>query len=83
MIRSGATGPVSVSYATANDSALPGSDYLDVSGVLTFAAGETSKTFLVPVLKNPARKVPATVILTLEDPATDDVISSAELTIVP
>jgi hypothetical protein len=40
---------VSVGYATANGSALSGSDYLATSGTLIFAPGETSKMFTVPV----------------------------------
>ena len=45
-----ASGPVSVTYATADGSATAGSDYTATSGTLTFAAGETSKTVSVPVL---------------------------------
>lgn len=41
---------VSVNYATANVSALAGSDYVSQTGTLTFAPGETSKTFAVSVL---------------------------------
>jgi chitinase len=40
---------VTVNYATANLSALAGSDYDSVSGKLTFAKGQTSKTILVPI----------------------------------
>jgi hypothetical protein len=42
-------GNVTVNYHTSNDTALVGSDYERVSGKLTFAKGETSKTILVPV----------------------------------
>jgi hypothetical protein len=40
---------VTVNYTTANGSALVGSDYNKVSGKLTFAPGETSKSILVSV----------------------------------
>jgi hypothetical protein len=40
---------VTVNYNTANGTALAGSDYDAVSGKLTFARGQTSKTILVPV----------------------------------
>ena len=43
-------GPVTVSYATANGSALAGSDYTATSGQLTFTPGATSRTINVPVL---------------------------------
>ena len=40
---------VSVNYGTANGTAAAGSDYSAISGKLTFALGETSKTIRVPV----------------------------------
>ncbi len=40
---------VTVNYSTADGTATAGSDYNAVSGKLTFAKGETSKTILVPV----------------------------------
>jgi hypothetical protein len=40
---------VSVNYATADGAATAGSDYWAVSGRLTFAPGETTKTISVPV----------------------------------
>jgi chitinase len=44
-----ATGSVTVAYATANGTALSGSDYTAKSGTLTFALGETSKSVTVAV----------------------------------
>ena len=41
---------VTVAYATADGTATAGSDYTATSGTLTFAAGETEQTVLVPVL---------------------------------
>ncbi len=41
--------PVTVGYATADGTALAGSDYTAAAGTLTFAAGETSKTVTVAV----------------------------------
>lgn len=46
----GGTGPVSVSYATSNGTAVSGMDYTAVSGTLSFASGEAAKTFVVPVV---------------------------------
>jgi aryl-phospho-beta-D-glucosidase BglC (GH1 family) len=45
-----ATGLVTVHYATADGTATAGSDYTAQSGTLSFAAGETSKTIVVPVI---------------------------------
>jgi streptogramin lyase len=42
--------PTTVSYATADGTALAGRDYTATSGTLTFAPGETSKGILVPTL---------------------------------
>lgn len=41
--------PVSVKYATANGTANSLTDYLTKTGTLSFLAGETTKTFAVPV----------------------------------
>ena len=41
---------VMMNYATANGTAVAGTDYTATSGVLTFAAGQNSKTITVPVL---------------------------------
>jgi hypothetical protein len=47
-----AAGDVTVNYATANGTATAGSDYTTTSGQLSFAAGQTSKTVTVPVLRD-------------------------------
>ncbi|MEQ8959973.1 MAG: Calx-beta domain-containing protein, partial [Coleofasciculus sp. C2-GNP5-27] len=44
------TQSISVNYATANDTAIAGSDYIAKSGTLNFSPGQTSKTFTVPIL---------------------------------
>jgi len=41
------TSAVGVSYATANNTAIAGSDYTSASGTLAFAAGQTTKTISV------------------------------------
>ena len=50
------TGPASaagsVAYATADGTAVAGTDYTAASGILSFAAGQTSATFAVPILNN-------------------------------
>ena len=56
---------VTIDYATADGSAAAGSDYTDTHGTLTFSGnlsnggtGETSKTILIPVLQDPAPRIP-------------------------
>jgi hypothetical protein len=46
--------PVTVNYATADGSAIAGTDYTAAAGSLVFAPGETSKTIPVLVNNNPA-----------------------------
>jgi uncharacterized repeat protein (TIGR01451 family)/uncharacterized delta-60 repeat protein len=50
----GSAGTVSVAFATLPIIALPGVDYIETNGVLTFLPGEFSKTFTVPLIDNAA-----------------------------
>ncbi|MDB5489924.1 MAG: endoglucanase, partial [Reyranella sp.] len=53
-LSSAATAPVTVHFATANGTALAGSDYVAQSGTLTFAAGETHKTIQIATIGDAA-----------------------------
>ena len=44
--------PATVNYITIDDTARQGTDYMTASGTLSFGAGETSKTFQVPIIDN-------------------------------
>ena len=59
---------MTVDFATAAGTATAGSDYLENSGVLTFAAGETRQTFGVQILDDTAVDVDETITLTLSNP---------------
>jgi uncharacterized delta-60 repeat protein/uncharacterized repeat protein (TIGR01451 family) len=48
----GRSGVVSVNFSTVQGTALPGLKYATTNGALTFADGETSKTFNVPIVDN-------------------------------
>lgn len=48
----GAQGEFTINYSTSDGTALAGIDYGAVSGVLTFAEGETFKTFDIPIISD-------------------------------
>ncbi len=48
----GSTGSVSVQYATANGTALSGSDFTAKTGTLSFAAGVTTGNIVIPILND-------------------------------
>src|SRR5262249_44041910 len=64
----GLVGSVSVNYATSAGTATSAVDYTDVSGTLTFAPGENTKTFVVPVIDDNLAESDETVNLTLSNP---------------
>ena len=61
-------GNVSVSYATGNGSALASLDYTARAGVLTFNAGETSKTVSIPILNDTLVEPDESFTFTLSNP---------------
>lgn len=64
-----ATGPVTVAFATANETATAGTDYTASSGTLSFAAGETSKTVRVTVRGDTTAEATETMRLLLSNPS--------------
>ena len=71
--------PVTVSYATANDSATAGSDYQAVSGSVTFAPGETTKTVTVTILADSLPEGTETFFVRLTGPANATVLDGEGL----
>lgn len=78
-----AAGSVTVDYATADGTATAGSDYTPATGTLTFAAGDTSTSFTVPITDDTDEEPDETVSLSLTNPvgATLGTPASATLTI--
>jgi hypothetical protein len=64
----GTASGVTVQYATTNGTAIAGADYVNRAGTLTFAAGQTSRTFTVPILDDSLGEPVETVHLTLGSP---------------
>ncbi|MCP9493516.1 MAG: thrombospondin type 3 repeat-containing protein [Pyrinomonadaceae bacterium MAG19_C2-C3] len=76
--------PVTVNYATSDDTALAGSDYDSTANTLVFAANETTQTFTVPITNNSTTESSETLNLTLSSPSSDATLgtqSTAVLTI--
>jgi hypothetical protein len=59
---------VTVNYATADGSAVAGSDYTSRSGTLTFAPGATTQVIAVPIVGDPLSEGAETFTLTLTQP---------------
>ena len=64
----GTTGAVTIQYATSDGSAIAGTGYSATNGTLSFAAGQSSATFTVPILDAGIVGGNQTVNLTLSSP---------------
>jgi hypothetical protein len=60
--------PVTVSFATSNGTAIAGEDYTATSGTLAFNAGESLKSFTIPILANAPVEGTETFNVTLSNP---------------
>jgi len=72
----GATGTVSANYSTSNGSATAGADYTTTTGTVTFVDGDTSETFVVPILPDAIVEGDETFNLTLTAPTGGATIGS-------
>ncbi len=59
---------VTVAYAAYDGTATPGDDYTPVSGTLTFAPGQDTLTFTVPILDDTLDEPAETIALSLSNP---------------
>jgi hypothetical protein len=59
------TNPVTINYATSNGTATQPADYSNSAGTLQFAAGETVKTFEVPIIDDATIEGPESINVTL------------------
>ena len=64
------TQTITVQYATANVTALAGSDYTGTNGTLTFLPNQTTQTITVPILNDSVNEPDETFTLTLSNPTT-------------
>jgi hypothetical protein len=78
----GSSGAVTVQYATADGTALAGSDYTPTSGTLTWANGDaTPRTISVPVVDNGSGEPDETFTVTLSGPGGAALGSPASATV--
>jgi subtilisin-like proprotein convertase family protein len=73
-----AAAPVSVTYTTADQTATAPSDYTSTTGSVIFAAGETTKTFTVPVIGDATFEPNETFAVNLTAPTGGAVIGDAQ-----
>jgi len=69
--------PVTVNYATHDYSATAGTDYVATSGMLTFAAGQTTKTFTVQIKGDKKKESNESFYVELSAPSTNAFISNS------
>jgi DNA-binding beta-propeller fold protein YncE len=67
-LSSASSTPVSVNYATADGTAIAGTNYTATSGTLTFAPGVTTQTIRVPLLGSGSQTTPLTFTVNLSSP---------------
>jgi serine/threonine protein kinase/tetratricopeptide (TPR) repeat protein/streptogramin lyase/subtilisin-like proprotein convertase family protein len=68
---------ITVDYETVEGTAKTGSDFVAVSGTLTFAPGETSKTIIIPTIKDAVTEGPESFVVDLTN-ATGAIIADAQ-----
>jgi Calx-beta domain-containing protein len=69
-------GAASVHFATADDSATAGADYTAAAGDLDFAAGETSKTIIIPILNDKIAEGPEVFTVVLSNPTNGAILQA-------
>jgi uncharacterized delta-60 repeat protein/uncharacterized repeat protein (TIGR01451 family) len=72
--RVGTNGITTVSYATTNGTAIAGTNYVAVSGSLSFAVGESFKTFAIPLIHDPQVTGPLSFTLGLFNPSAPAIV---------
>lgn len=78
----GSASSATVNYATGNGTATAGTDYTATSGTLSFAPGETAKTFTVSILNDSTDEVSETINLTLSNPTGGIVLGSRSTSVI-
>jgi Calx-beta domain len=72
----GTAAGATVDYATSNGTATAGADYTITAGTLTFSPGETTKSFLIPILNDTLSEATETINIALTNPSGGIVLGS-------
>lgn len=75
------TGTISCNYATADGTALNGTDYTSTSGTLSFTDGVASRMITIPIVPGTNWKAPGTFTVTLSSPSGASVIAPSVCTV--
>ena len=78
----GNTGEVAADYAAGSGTAESGFDFTAQTGVLTFAAGQMTNTFVIPILDDEDDEPTETILLTLSNPAGGAALGSLSSSVV-
>ena len=70
---------VTVDYATVDATATAGEDYVATAGTLTFAAGQTNQTIVVPILNDGRVEGSEALRITLSNPGEGALLGSLDL----
>lgn len=81
VVRANSVGDATVSFATSDGSAQAGVEYVATNGTLSFAHGESSKTFSVTILNNQQLVQDKTFLVSLADPANGVLVPPTSSTI--
>ncbi|MEY3682991.1 MAG: hypothetical protein RLZZ289_1526, partial [Bacteroidota bacterium] len=71
------TNSITVVYTTSNGTATAGSDYTATTGTLTFAPGQTSRTFTISITDDATIESIETINVTLSDPTNASILDGA------
>jgi endoglucanase len=81
VVRSAGAGAAQVAYATAGLTAQAPYDFAPVSGTLSFAAGQTSASFRIPIVDHGVQGMSKTIRVSLHASSTDGPASSSTATL--
>ena len=78
----GSAGTLTVNYATSDGTATAGSDYIPASGSFTFADGQTSATFVVPITNDGVTEPNETINLTLSGTSDKELLGNPNTAVI-